>query len=98
MSVTLAYTSATGSFSRTHTRAWDAFDARILRAVEQTPGATYDDVVMLLPAGIHLRLIRLALRGLVADGLLEQGRTVADGRIVTTYTTAAAEATSREAA
>jgi hypothetical protein len=96
MSVTLAYTSTSGP-SRAHRWGWDAVDAMVLWAVSQTPGATFDDVFRLVPDGIHLRLVSSTLRHLVEVGELEQGRTLANGRITATYTAATAADTRKAA-
>lgn len=95
MPVTLAYSS--DAVSRAHRRGWGAFDAMVLWAASQQPAATFGDVIRLLPDGVHLRQVSIALRGLVAAGLLDQGRMVADGQITVTYTAAPAADTRKAA-
>jgi hypothetical protein len=96
MPVSLVYTSTSGP-SRAHRWGWDAVDAMVLWAASQTPRATFDDVVRLVPDGIHLRLVSKTLRHLVEAGELERGRTLANGRITATYTAATAAHTRKAA-
>ena len=96
MSVSLAYTSASGP-SRAHVWGWDAVDAMVVWAVSRQPGATFEDVFRLVPDGVHERVVSSTLRHLVDAGLLVRGRALENGRITVTYTAASAADTRKAA-
>jgi hypothetical protein len=54
----LAYSTSTGD---SHRNAWEEFDAMVARAAAKEPGASVEVLARILPAGIHYRLISLAL-------------------------------------
>lgn len=98
MSVTLAYTSTTGDFSRAHQMGWDAVDSMVERAALNAVSADLADVRRLLPSGLRSRTVYLTLRSLVADGRLNKVVVARTGQPTTTVYTAASAADIRKAA
>jgi DNA-binding HxlR family transcriptional regulator len=70
--IEMAYSTSTPAASSDR-YGWDMFDRMVLWAVAQR-ASSFDDLVRLVPAGVHYRLVRGSLRVLADAGLVARHR------------------------